>query len=126
MQRRAFQIGACAMKARYAARLAALVFLSAVIHGSLALAVDTTYGEDPVPDAHRVRGSVSMGYGVDPIPLESPLTRLRKWRARFGSRPKGGLDNQPPCPPMVEQKIAAGPASTSAPAPRLVRLPPIR
>ncbi|HTM53482.1 MAG TPA: hypothetical protein VL175_05610 [Pirellulales bacterium] len=114
------------MKARYAAPLAALVFLGAVVHGSFALAVDTTYGEDPVPDAHRVRGSVSMGYGVDPVPLESPLSRLRKWRARFGSRPTGAPENQPPCPPMAERKIVAGPTSASAPAPRLVRLPPIR
>jgi len=126
MQRRAFQIGASAMKARYAARLAAVVFVGAALHSSLSLAVDTTYGEDPVPDAHRVRGSVSMGYGVDPIPLESPLARLRKWRARFGNRPKGAPENQPPFPPMAEREIASGPTSASAPAPRLIRLPPIR
>jgi hypothetical protein len=68
MQQRALEIGAWAMKARYAARLAALVFLGAVGQCSAALAVDTTYGEDPVPDAHRVQGSMCMGYGVDPTP----------------------------------------------------------
>jgi hypothetical protein len=47
-------------------------------------AIETSYGEDPVPDAHRFNGSICLGYGVDPIPVRSPLERWTFWRSERG------------------------------------------
>jgi hypothetical protein len=52
-------------------------------------AIETTYGEDPVPDAHRFNGSICLGYGVDPIPIRSPLERWTFWRSERTGAPPG-------------------------------------
>lgn len=52
-------------------------------------AIETSYGEDPVPDAHRFNGSICLGYGVDPVPLRSPLERWTFWRSERGRAAEG-------------------------------------
>jgi hypothetical protein len=52
--------------------------------GNAARAIETTYGEDPVPDTRCYPGYLQTTYGMDPIPAESPAVRWRKWRASRG------------------------------------------
>src|SRR3954469_25489324 len=92
---------------REAGLLAIVARLCTLFHAHQTLGANTTYGEDPVPDAHRVSGSMSMGYGVDPIPLESPLARFQTWRSRFSGRSQGARESsQPSCPPIAGNKTA--------------------
>jgi hypothetical protein len=66
--------------------MAAMLALSAATATRL-FAIETTYGEDPVPNAHRFNGSICLGYGVDPIPVRSPLERWTLWQAERGRPP---------------------------------------
>jgi hypothetical protein len=92
---------------RGAGCLALLGILCVVFNAYVIPGADTTYGEDPVPDARRLPGRMSLGYGVDPIPLESPLARFQKWRYRFSGRSQGvPASSQPLCQPMAEDKTA--------------------
>jgi hypothetical protein len=47
-------------------------------------AIETIYGEDLRPDAHRFNGSICLGYGGDPIPIRSPIARWTSWRSESG------------------------------------------
>ncbi len=56
------------------------VFAGAVfallVHSAASLsAIETTYGEDPVPDTYRSLSPPYTAYGMDPIPVVSPLER---------------------------------------------------
>jgi hypothetical protein len=47
-------------------------------------AIETTYGEDPVPDTRCYKGFLELGYGIDPIPTKTLSQRWREWRAGRG------------------------------------------
>jgi hypothetical protein len=49
-----------------------------------AAAIETTYGEDPVPDTRCYKGFLELGYGIDPIPAKTLSQRWREWRAGRG------------------------------------------
>ena len=88
-----------------------IVLVAAMLaaHGSglsAAQDIETSYGEDPVPDAHRFNGSICLGYGVDPIPVRSPLERWTFWRSEI-------QENQRKHP---SARSATSPASTPAAA----------
>jgi hypothetical protein len=51
-------------------------------------AIETTYGEDPVPDTHRSLRPPYTSYGMDPIPVRSPLERWREFRYYRPARPR--------------------------------------
>jgi hypothetical protein len=44
-------------------------------------AIETGYGEDPVPDTYRSLRPPYSAYGMDPIPVKSPLERWQEFRA---------------------------------------------
>jgi hypothetical protein len=52
-------------------------------------AIETTYGEDPVPNTACLRGSINLGYGIDPIPAKTLSERWHAWRASRGLPPVG-------------------------------------
>jgi hypothetical protein len=52
-------------------------------------AIETTYGEDPVPNTACLRGSINPGYGIDPIPAKTLSERWHAWRASRGLPPLG-------------------------------------
>jgi hypothetical protein len=52
-------------------------------------AIETTYGEDPVPDTACFPGYLNLGYGVDPIPAKTLAQRWREWRA--GRTPRANV-----------------------------------
>jgi len=60
-----------------AAALAAFLF----VHASHARDIPTTYGEDPVPETYLSLQPPYTAYGMDPIPVVSPLERWLEWRA---------------------------------------------
>jgi hypothetical protein len=45
------------------------------------LAIETTYGEDPVPTTHRMWRPFTA-YGMDPVPQKSLAERWQEWRAK--------------------------------------------
>ncbi len=57
---------------------------------SLASAIETTYGEDQVPNSKCYDGFINLGYGIDPIPAKSPYVRWQEWRAARGLAPTVG------------------------------------
>ncbi len=91
-----------------------------------AAAIDTHYGEDPVPGAHCVKGSICYGYGVDPIPDRSPLQRFQDWRAIRNKRKYGtaAASEQPQSasPNAVANQPAGARSPWDGPV-RLIRLP---
>jgi hypothetical protein len=60
----------------YFSRVFACAVFALLVHfaGSLS-AIETTYGEDPVPDTYRSLSPPFTAYGMDPIPVKSPLER---------------------------------------------------
>jgi hypothetical protein len=62
--------------------MAAMVLASA----SSLPAIETTYGQDPVPDTHRSLRPPYMAYGMDPIPVKSPLERWQEFRYYLPSK----------------------------------------
>lgn len=74
------------------AAMAAIVLASA----SPLVAIETTYGEDPVPDTHRSLRPPYTAYGMDPIPVKSPLERWQELRYYRPSRPRAGASANPP------------------------------
>lgn len=47
-----------------------------LVHWAASLsAIETSYGEDPVPDTYRSLSPPFTAYGMDPIPVKSPLER---------------------------------------------------
>ena len=85
-----------------------------------AAAIETTYGEDPVPNSKCYDGFINLGYGIDPIPAKSPYVRWQEWRASRGlpatvgpfKRQVGESRFRP-----VDPQVAA-PPQTLAPEPR--------
>jgi hypothetical protein len=70
-----------------------LLLAGLLLCAARAVAIETTYGEDPVPNSHygnppgkeRMRdGFVAYGYGIDPIPAKTLPERLQEWRASRG------------------------------------------
>jgi hypothetical protein len=45
------------------------------------LAIETPYGEDPVPNTRCYKGFLELGYGIDPIPAKTLSQRWQEWRA---------------------------------------------
>jgi hypothetical protein len=65
---------------------ATMAFLIARSAASV-FAIETTYGEDPVPDTRCYKGFLDLGYGIDPIPAKTLSQRWQEWRAtRYASR----------------------------------------
>jgi hypothetical protein len=89
--------------------VATLAF-SAASAATRLLAIETSYGEDPVPDTHRFNGSICLGYGVDPIPVRSPLARWTSWRSERGRTPH---DRSPARGPSLPPVSANSPAVTT-------------
>lgn len=58
-----------------------------VAHAPRLLAIETTYGEDPVPSTVYFKGYINLGYGADPIPVKTLAQRWHEWRARGGVAP---------------------------------------
>lgn len=58
-----------------------------IVPAARLVAIETTYGEDPVPNTGRFPGSINLGYGVDPIPAKSLAERWHAWRASRGLEP---------------------------------------
>jgi hypothetical protein len=61
------------------------------------VAIETPYGEDPVPDTRCYKGFLELGYGIDPIPAKTLGQRWQEWRAGRGSAPRQGAphDSRP-------------------------------
>jgi len=71
------------MKRRFAL-LMLLGSAGAAMLSGAALAIETTYGEDPVPSSRCYDGFIDLGYGIDPIPAKSLSVRWREFRASRG------------------------------------------
>jgi hypothetical protein len=52
-----------------------------VAHAARLPAIETTYGEDPVPNTRCYDGFINLGYGIDPIPAKTLAQRWQAWRA---------------------------------------------
>lgn len=62
--------------------MAAIIGAACGVAGaSYASALETTYGEDPVPTTGFFKDYINLGYGVDPIPRKTLLQRWAAWRA---------------------------------------------
>jgi hypothetical protein len=62
-------------------RIAAAVLAAVCILQAADLrAIETGYGEDPVPDTHRSLRPPYTAYGMDPIPVKSLLERWQEFR----------------------------------------------
>lgn len=67
--------------------VACVLAACSLAHAAHSKDLKTTYGEDPVPDTGCYHGSnnhgyIKLGYGIDPIPAETPTERWEAWRAR--------------------------------------------
>lgn len=62
----------------------------ALVWAASAQAIETTYGEDPVPNSECTDDFIDLGYGIDPIPAKSPYVRWQEWRAARGLAPTVG------------------------------------
>lgn len=71
--------------------LIGMLCCSIVASAGAAWAIETTYGEDPVPNSQCYDGFINLGYGIDPIPAKSPYVRWQEWRASRGLTPTVGL-----------------------------------
>jgi hypothetical protein len=92
----------CRKLAACAAALMALGTMAAT-----ALAVDTTYGQDPVPDTQFWDGQLQLGYGVDRVPWNVITERVT--RTDYG---------QDPVPPSIyPAEVIAGEAARGNPPP---------
>ena len=55
-----------------------------IAHAPRLVAIETTYGEDPVPSTVYFKGYINLGYGADPIPAKTLSQRWHAWRASRG------------------------------------------
>jgi hypothetical protein len=78
------------MSRRFQWSIAGAIFGAALAFSETSRAIETTYGEDPVPNSKCYDGFINLGYGIDPIPAESPYLRWQKWRAQRGLPPRVG------------------------------------
>jgi hypothetical protein len=62
-----------------------------VVHAARLGAIETSYGEDPVPDTRCYKGFIDLGYGIDPIPAKTLSERWQEWRAGRGMPPRGRI-----------------------------------
>jgi hypothetical protein len=71
----------------------------------------TTYGEDPIPDARLLRGPIVTTYGQDPVPAKSLSQRiweLRNRPARISNYTPGSqFEIRPGSPTIVNNKPKA-------------------
>lgn len=72
-----------------------------------ARAIETTYGEDPVPNARCYDGFIDLGYGIDPIPAKSLSVRWKEWRASRGLSPP---------PDVFHRQVGGGTDRTAQPS----------
>jgi hypothetical protein len=81
-------------------RVAGAVLGALVVLGAPNLrAIETGYGEDPVPDTYRSLRPPYTAYGMDPIPVKSPLDRWQEWRAYRDQRARGSSFRGPAVEP---------------------------
>lgn len=67
--------------------VAAIAAASIVARASPLVAIETTYGEDPVPNTQCYKGFINLGYGIDPIPAKTLSQRWHEWRTGRGIAP---------------------------------------
>jgi hypothetical protein len=79
------------MPCQFTRALAGAFCCAIVVSSSPALAIETTYGEDPVPNSKCTDDFIDLGYGIDPIPAKSLNVRWQEWRAARGLAPTVGL-----------------------------------
>ena len=85
-----------------------------VVQSAVALAIETTYGEDPVPNSHCYDGFIDLGYGIDPIPAETLPQRWQAWRRGRGKAPQdSNLGRQVAIPPRAASRQATEPRPSS-------------
>ena len=53
-----------------------VLLLLAALRSATAEPYQTTYGEDPIPDAHLLRRPIVTTYGQDPLPAKSLSQRF--------------------------------------------------
>lgn len=80
-----------------------LLAAAAVASVPSAVAIETTYGEDPVPNSQCTDDFIDLGYGIDPIPAKSPSQRWNEWRISRGKPPAVGVFRRQVGQPRVEQ-----------------------
>jgi hypothetical protein len=69
--------------------IAALIAAGGIVaHAPRLAAIETTYGEDPVPSTVYFKGYINLGYGADPIPAKTLSQRWHAWRASRGLGPE--------------------------------------
>lgn len=83
-----------------------------------ARAIETTYGEDPVPNSRCYDGFLDLGYGIDPIPAKSLSVRWQEWRASHGLPPTTGLFKR-----QVGQSRFQNSPRTAEPLPPVISTP---
>ena len=97
-------LGAREMAKRRSICAGLLIAAVAVAQMPSAAAIETTYGEDPVPNSHCTDDFIDLGYGIDPIPAKSPSQRWNEWRLTLGKAPAVGAFRRQVGQPRVEQQ----------------------
>ncbi|MEX2113386.1 MAG: hypothetical protein WD845_09385 [Pirellulales bacterium] len=68
-------------------RVLAIALFALLVHWAASSpAIETTYGEDPVPDTYRSLSPPFTAYGMDPIPVKSPLERWLVYKQQRDQR----------------------------------------
>ncbi|MEX0679718.1 MAG: hypothetical protein WD063_21795 [Pirellulales bacterium] len=93
--------------------VAAIAAASIVAHASPLVAIETTYGEDPVPNTQCYKGFINLGYGIDPIPSKTLSQRWHEWRTGRGIAAAMVRVPRVACPPVPsalrgKQTVAPG------------------
>ncbi len=66
----------------------------------------TTYGEDPVPETYRSLSPPFTAYGMDPIPVVSPLERWLMLKQQREQRlAERGIETEPRQRPGLLERI---------------------
>ena len=88
--------------------LIASLLLLAALRSVAAEPYQTTYGEDPIPDAHLLRRPIVTTYGQDPVPAKSLSQRLWEYRnrpARLSTyMPGSQIEIRPGSPTIINSK----------------------
>jgi hypothetical protein len=88
-----------AMK-QFLGRALGCAIFALLVHWAASLsAIETTYGEDPVPDTYRSLSPPYTAYGMDPIPVKSPLERwlmFKNERQRKIEEREAARQSEPP------------------------------
>jgi hypothetical protein len=89
--------------------LAGLFAAGIVALAGPAWGIETTYGEDPVPNSQCYDGFLDLGYGIDPIPAKTLTQRWHEWRAARGL---------PGPPDIFHRQVGGGTTRPMAPTPQ--------